>query len=341
METGAVGALGVFGAGMIVWRSWKLLLAAALVTVATVGGMLVLHGRGKGQHLVVAESRQMMSALIFVAQTEGHFADQGLSVELLPVANGKVAMETLLEGRAELALSSDVPVANAMLAGKPVRILSTVQTSDRDVVIVSPRGGGLTSPAALAGKRIGYSPDTNSQHFLDLLLTQSGLVGQVTLVPCDNGRIMQAMADGEIDAASVWTTVRVAGTHLFPGGVDVLTLPGLYTSSWIVSARTDVTEGKRDALVRFVRALLAAEWFILKNRERAIPIVARATGLDEALVRSHWESYGFALRMDQALLLSLEGHLRRAGGSPGPEMLGYLRSDILREVDPTRVTVLD
>lgn len=316
-------------------------LAAATVTAVTIGGILLLNSRNAEQHLVIAESRQMMSALIFVAQAEGHFADQGLVVELLPIANGKMAMETVLEGRAELALSSEVPFATAMLAHQPVRILSTVQTSDRDVVIASPHRSGLTSPAALAGKRIGYSPNTSSEQFLDLLLTQSGLTGQATLLPYESDRIMQAMADGEIDAASVWTTVRVAGAHKFPDGLEILTMPGLYTGSWLVSARQEVVEGKRDALVRFLRALLAAEWSILKNREHAIPIVAAATDVDEALVRSHWESYGFALRMDQALLLSLEGHLRRMGGNPGPEMLSYLRSDILREVDATRVTVLD
>lgn len=326
---------------MIVWRSWKLLLVSILVTGLAIVGMVMLRDQGIKQHLVIAESRQMMSALIFVAQADGHFADQGLSVELLPVANGKLAMEALLDSKSDLALSSDVPAAAAMMAGKPIRILSTVQTSDRDVVIASPGGSGLTSPAALVGKRIGFSPDTNSQHFLNLLVMQSGLSGQVTLVPFDSDRIMQAMADGQIDAASVWTTVRVGGAALFPKGLDLLTMPGLYTGSWILSTRRDVVEPKRDALVRFERALLAAEWSILKDRERAIPIVAARTGIDEALVRSHWESYGFTLRLDQALLLSLEGHLRRAGGNPGPEMLGYLQSDILREVDPTRVTVLD
>lgn len=329
------------GAGMIVWRSWKLLLASLLVVGLTAGGLVLLRGQGVTHHLVIAESRQMMSALVFVAQAEGHFADQGLSVELLRVADGRVAMEALLDNRVDLALSSDVPASGAMMAGKPIRILSTVQTSDRDIVIASPGGSGLTTPAALAGKRIGFSPDTNSQHFLDLLVMQSGLTGQVTLVPVESAHIMQAMADGKIDAASVWTTVRVGGAALFPQGLDLLTMPGLYTGSWILSTRRDVVETRRDALVRFERALLAAEWSILKDRENAIPIVAAGTGLDEALVRSHWESYGFTLRLDQALLLSLEGHLRRAGGSPGPEMLGYLQRDVLREVDPTRVTVLD
>ncbi|MBP7340420.1 ABC transporter substrate-binding protein [Niveispirillum sp.] len=326
---------------MIVWRSWKLLLATFLLTGLAVGGMILARGNGTKQHLVVAESRQMMSALIFVAQADGYFAEQGLSVEIMPVANGKLAMEALMDSRSDLALSSDVPAAGAMLAGKPIRILSTVQTSDRDIVIASPSGSGLTSPATLAGKRVGFSPDTNSQHFLDLLITQSGLTGMVTVVPIESDRIMQALADGQIDAASVWTTVRVGGAALFPKGLDILSMPGLYTGSWILSARRDVVETKRDALVRFERALLAAEWSILKDRERAIPIVAAGTGIDETLVRSHWESYGFTLRLDQALLLSLEGHLRRAGGNPGPEMLGYLQSDILREVDPTRVTVLD
>ncbi|OYQ32667.1 hypothetical protein CHU95_18030 [Niveispirillum lacus] len=326
---------------MIVWRSWKLLLASILVTALSAFGIMLLRNQDSTAHLVVAESGQMMSALIFVAQADGHFADQGLTVELLRITDGKSAMDALLDHRSDLALSSDVPAAGAMMAGKPVRILSTVQTSDRDIVLASPKGSNLTSPATLVGKRIGFSPDTNSEHFLNLLIMQSGLTGQVTLVPFGSNDIMQALADGQIDAASVWTTTRIAGAKLFPNGLDLLSMPGLYTGSWILSTRRDVVETRRDALVRFERALLAAEWSILKDRERAIPIVAAGTGIDEALVRSHWESYGFTLRLDQALLLSLEGHLRRAGGSPGREMLGYLQSDVLREVDPTRVTVLD
>lgn len=337
MAPGTMGNL----CGMVkgpVWMRWALAVLAVLVTA---GLWFQLRGTAPHQHLSVAESRQMMSALIFVAQAEGFFADEGLTVEMVPVSNGKVAMEALLDGKADLALSSDVPASNAMIAQRPVRIISTVQTSDRDVVIASPSGSGLTRPEALAGKRIGYSPDTNSQYFLDLMLLQAGLREQVTLLPFESGEIMAAMARGEIDAASVWTTVRVAAASLFPEGMEVLTAPGLYTGSWVLSARRDVVEARHDALVRFVRALLAAEWSILRDREKAIPVVAVATGIDEALVRRHWESYGFTLRLDQALLLSIEGHVRRAGGNPGPEMLGYLQSDILRAVDPTRVTVLD
>lgn len=337
MATGTKGNL----CGMGDKRTWLRWVLAALAIGLTAGLWVQFRGTAPRQHLSVAESRQMMSALIFVAEAEGYFADEGLTVELVPVANGKVAMETLLGGKTDLSLSSDVPASNAMIAGKPIRIISTVQTSDRDVVIASPSGSGLTRPEALAGKRIGYTPDTNSQYFLDLMLLQAGLRDEVTLLPFESGEIMAAMARGDIDAASVWTTVRVGAAALFPQGIDVLTAPGLYTGSWVLSARKDVVDAKHDALVRFVRALLAAEWSILRDREKAIPIVAAATGIDETLVRRHWESYGFTLRLDQALLLSIEGHVRRAGGNPGPEMLGHLQSDILRAVDPTRVTVLD
>jgi len=337
MASGTMGNLCGMGKRPVWMRG--ALAAVALLLIA--GLWFQLRGTTPHQHLSVAESRQMMSALIFVAQAKGFFADEGLTVEMVPVANGKVAMETLLSGKTDLALSSDVPASRAMIAGRPIRIISTVQTSDRDVVIASPAGSGLTRPEALAGKRIGYSPDTNSQYFLDLMLLQADLREQVTLVPFESGEIMAAMARGEIDAASVWTTVRVGAAALFPQGMEVLTAPGLYTGSWILSARKDVVDAKHDALVRFVRALLAAEWSILRDREKAIPVVAAATGIDQALVQNHWESYGFTLRLDQALLLSIEGHVRRAGGNTGPEMLGYLQSDILRAVDPTRVTVLD
>lgn len=320
-------------------KSWALAVIAVLLGVA--GSWWQHKTATPHQHLVIAESRQITSALVFVAQAEGFFASEGLDVEIVPVTNGKAALETMLAGTVDLCLSSDVPAANAVINEQPIRMISTIQTSDRDVVIVSPHASGLTDPQMLAYKRIGYSPDTSSQYFLDLLLAQAGLTGQVTMVPVESGKIMAALARGEIDAASVWTTVRVNAQPLFPQGFEIISIPGLYTGSWVLSAHADIVDTRRDALLHFVRALLAAENAVLRDREKAIPIVATATGIDEILVRRYWESYGFTLRLDQALLLSIEDHVRRAGGDPGPEMLNYLQRDILRTLDPTRVTVLD
>lgn len=315
-----------------------LLVAAAVLAVWFIQAFPHLSRR---DHLVVAESRQMMSALLFVAQADGLFEQAGLEVEFQSVDNGRVAMKNLLDGRADLALSSDVPAANAIAARESVRILATVETSDRDVVIIAPIGRGLNGPSSLAGMRIGYVPGTNSEHFLTLVLQHSGLADQVQTVPVESADIMRALADGKIDAASAWTTLRINATDLFPQGLETLTLPGLYTESWVLSSRLDVVKGRREVLERFMTALLAAEQIILHDREHAIPIVAAATGIAPPLVRRHWENYGFTLRLDQALLLSLESHLRQAGANPGPEMLEFLQMDLLKLADASRVTVLD
>lgn len=315
-----------------------LLVAAAVLAVWFIQAGPPLSGR---DHLVVAESRQMMSALLFVAQADGLFEQAGLEVEFQTVDNGRVAMANLLEGRADLALSSDVPAANAIAAGEPVRILATVETSDRDVVIMAPTGRGLSGMASLSGMRVGYVPGTNSEHFLTLVLQHAGIADRVQTIPVESAEIMQALAEGKVDAASIWTTLRINAADLFPQGMDTLAMPGLYTESWVLSSRASVVGERRAALERFMKALLAAEQVILHDREHAIPIVARATGIDPPLVRRHWENYGFTLRLDQALLLSLESHLRQAGGNPGPEMLEFLQMDLLKLADASRVTVLD
>ncbi len=324
-------------------RSRRTLFAILLVVAAVVAAWAIQTSpRFSGRHsLVVVESRQMMSALLFVAQADGLFEQAGLDVTFRAVPNGREAMTAMLNGQADLALSSDVPAANAVAMQQPVRILATVETSDRDVVVVSPSGHGLDRADMLAGKRVGFVPGTNSEHFLTLILRQTGMADQVECVPFESDAIMQALAEGKVDAASAWTTLRINGTNLFPQGLDTLSMPGLYTESWVLSSRKDVVEGQREALERFMKALLAAEQVILHDREHAIPIVAKATGIEPNLVRRHWENYGFTLRLDQALLLSLEGHIRNAGGSPGPEMLEFLQMDLLKLADASRVTVLD
>lgn len=324
-------------------RARPTLFAILLVAAAVVAAWAIQTSpRFSGRHsLVVVESRQMMSALLFVAQADGLFEQVGLDVTFRVVPNGRAAMTAMLDGQADLSLSSDVPAANAIATRTPVRILATVETSDRDVAIVSPAGHGLDRPDLLAGKRIGYVPGTNSEHFLTLILRQAGIADQVNCVPFESDTLMRALADGKVDAVSAWTTLRINGMEIFPQGLDTISVAGLYTESWVLSSRKEVVEARREALERFMTALLAAEQVILHDRDHAIPIVAKATGINPSLVQRHWENYGFTLRLDQALLLSLEGHIRNAGGSPGPEMLEFLQMDLLKLADASRVTVLD
>lgn len=320
------------------------LFGLGLAAMAVLGGVAVTLSdppwRAGRQKLVLAESRQIMSALIHVAAADGLFEEQGLDVEIMRVSNGAVAMERLLSAKVDLALASDVPTARAILDDQPMSVLATVQTSDRDIVIASPAGSGLLRAEDLIGKRIGYIPGANSEHFLDLLLRQTGLEGRVERVPFQPDTLMAAMASGQIDAASAWTTIRINAAALFPSGFDTIAMPGLYTGSWVLSVRRDVVTGNRETVVGFLKALLAAEQVILHDPQHAIAVVASATGIDAEQVAKHWSIYGFTLRLDQALLMSFDSQIRLAGRNPGSELLDYMATDVLQAADPSRVTIL-
>jgi len=63
---------------------------------------------------------QPPAALIMVAQDKGFFTEQGLNVNLQEFTAGKLALQALLAGSLDFAISADVPVALATLQGNNV-----------------------------------------------------------------------------------------------------------------------------------------------------------------------------------------------------------------------------
>ncbi|MCI5211251.1 MAG: hypothetical protein D3910_21255, partial [Candidatus Electrothrix sp. ATG2] len=66
----------------------------------------------------LALALQPSSGLIFVALEKGFFTQAGLHIKLIEYPSGKRALnEGLLTGRADIAVSADVPLAAAALEG--------------------------------------------------------------------------------------------------------------------------------------------------------------------------------------------------------------------------------
>lgn len=322
-------------------------LAAGAVAIAAIGSALWFW-RGSDRPLervVLAESRQVMSALVYVAQAEGMFAREGLDVEIRPHASGKESLESLIAGTVDFAACSDVPLSRAIMAGRPAQVFATIETSNRDLSILARRDRGIDKPGDLAGKRIGFMPGTNSEYFLRLFTIDQGLTDAgIVKVPFPTAKAADALVSGDVDALSAWTTVRLKAQKALPNGTNAFFAAPIYTESWTLNARPDVLRDRPEMVQSLLRALIAAEKFVAANPERAKDIVSKGTGLEPATVAEIWDTYGFTVRLDQTLLASIEAQIRYAlEGQPSgtrPDVFSGLHLDALATVDRSRVTVV-
>jgi ABC-type nitrate/sulfonate/bicarbonate transport system substrate-binding protein len=328
---------------------WKLYAAVTMLVALGVAGLFTVwpagHRPSTAETMTVAESRQIMSALLYIALAERYCADEGLEVILQPHPSGKASLRAVIDSKADIAAVAEVPFMWAVLERRPVQVFATIETTDKDIAITARTEAGIKAFQDLPGKRIGIIPGTSSAYFLDLFLVTHGLKGSgVVVEPFEPTDIAPALAAGSIDAMSAWTAIRLQAHAQLPDRTVSFFGDGVYIEAWNLAARKTFRHERPAAMQKLLRALLKAERFAGVNRQQAIDIVARQLNLDRRTLAILWENFGFTIGLDQALIVNLEGQARAAAqANPTvllPNFLHHVHRDGLAAVAPHRVSIL-
>ena len=320
------------------------LLAGALWGLAL--GALPAGPVRAAQPLVFAVARLPMSLPVYVAQDRGFFAEEGAAVNVADCDIGRRCLERMLAGGADLATAANLPVVVASLQGQRFTIVASMASSRNDTKIVTRRGSGIDSAAALAGRRVGTFVGTSAQFLLELSLLAAGVdPAKVEVVPIEPAETVAALQAGRIDAAAVfepyaWRAVQALGRE-----AQVINDRRLHVESWNIVAAAGLGAGRDADLQALCRALLRAERFIATHPAQARAILQRRLGLDDAAAAWLLPDMDYTLELRQSLIRALEQQARwalRAGQVRGslPNYLGYIRPAPLEAVRPAAVTVV-
>lgn len=156
---------------------------------------------------------------LFVAEEQGYFADEGLTVTVEALDGSGAILQTLLSGQAEVGLPSPGPLLDAVNSGADLKSVYTLFQSNV-FALVAPDGGEITELADLEGTTIGVGTlDGGEVPFLRALLAQEAGLGE------DDYELL-AVGDGGTAAVALERGDVVAYAAAFPD-VAILRLRGL------------------------------------------------------------------------------------------------------------------
>lgn len=217
-----------------------------------------------------------------VAEAEGYFTREGLSVTLRSTRAESGAAEALAQGQADLAATSLEAIlrfGHRPKARLPQLVLGLTAAPPVALLVSASHADDVRSMKDLEGKKIGFtSPGAPEQTWLAALLARARLTPtQVDLLALGSRGLVAAMDAGDVHAGIV---PEPAASRLVKEGrasrLVALTSPravvealGAPTVNAAVFVRPDRRPGDRD-LAAFARAVVAAERLIARESPSAL-----------------------------------------------------------------------
>jgi NitT/TauT family transport system substrate-binding protein len=207
------------------------------------------------------------------------------------------------EGRADVATNAETQLLRFSVKSPNLRIILTV--TEGLYRMVARKSAGIATLADLKGKRIATIGPTSSGYFTELMLRKGGLTSaDVTIVPMALPDMPKALAEGKVDAVSIWEPeVENAARAV---GADAIEFNGkgvyreLFNLNTTAEALAD--PARRAKIVAFVRAIRQGAAALRKDPAHAKALVAAASGYAPDVVERSWAHHGYIAALPADML---------------------------------------
>jgi NitT/TauT family transport system substrate-binding protein len=210
-------------------------------------------------------------APFYLAQSSGMYADAGLDVTLQNQIDPDLITLTA-QGAVDIGLGDGTSVITARSQGLPIRYVASIY-ADFPSVIVADAASGITTPADLAGKRLGTPGRYGSGWImLQALLSSAGLsTGDLDITLYRDFGQSAGLVQGQVDAITGFVNnepIAVARQGVTPMILtvdDIVPLPG----NGLVTGESTLVE-RHAELAAFVAVTLAAMELISAEPQRGL-----------------------------------------------------------------------
>jgi NitT/TauT family transport system substrate-binding protein len=239
--------------------------AAVAGTLAATAGKPAL---AQGKRIKLAFCSQLLCVVPYeVARAGGHFAKEGLDVELVYTRGGNAAMQALVGGAVDYAATSLDVALQAYAHGADIRRFASTGRLPLFALATAPKHAkDIQSIADLSGKTVGVSALGNADHALLLfLLNRAGVDPKTVQFATLGPNLLEALRQGQVDAGLVQepalTLVEKAGGRVLVNAMETADaqkyLGGPYEFMG-VAVRTPEIAKRRDEMTALAKALQSA-----------------------------------------------------------------------------------
>jgi ABC-type nitrate/sulfonate/bicarbonate transport system substrate-binding protein len=287
------------------------------------------------------------AVLVYVAQEQGFFAENGLDVTIDLFNAGKLAMDAMLNGEVDIATASFSVLVSHSFDRNDINTFGAIATHQIKEFIAR-KDHGITQANNIKGKKIGVTKGSGGEAALGRFLVFNGLSFQeVEIEDLKPAEIEENIINGEIDAALVWEP------HAFnikkALGDKVVSWPGDsdQDSTFLLISKNEWITAYPSKAERFLTSLLQAEQYVKSNDKDTQLFVIELFNYDPDYLEAVWEKYTYSVSLSQELILAMEDEARwrienhLTDKTVIPNYLDFIFTDPLAAIKPEAITVIN
>jgi NitT/TauT family transport system substrate-binding protein len=331
-------------------RNLIIIAVAILVVAIVLSSFVYLNSQkpyaGNIESITIGTVPNETNSLIYVANDQKYFADNGLNITLKSYGSGLADAKAVLNGEINIGIATEFIVAEEAFDNASIYVLGT-DSKFLSFSMVARTDEGINSISDLNGKTIGVSFGTIAQFYLGRFLELSNLnLSKVTLVNVPFAQSQNALANGTINA--VLTLQPYVSQIESSLGNEVVVWPAQSNQlgyNDLVCSRSWAQQHP-DLIIRFLKSLIHAEDFVINHQNQAMGIVTKALNYSSTYLPPLWSNYQFTVSLDQSQILAMQDESRwliqnnLTSATTIPSFLNYIYFDGLETVKPTAVNIL-
>ncbi len=303
-------------------RTWAALLAAAI--------LLLPAGHAAAQKIKVGYWTSGFSLGFGAVMEQLKFAEkEGLDVEWVKFAEVNGPTRAIVPHAIDLAFAAPSTASMSVAAdGVPIRIVLATQIAEAQVVTLE--GSPIKSVADLRGKKIGMSPPGSATHAIATAVLDHNFglkLGDYSVVPGNESRLAQFLAQKEIDAAVIRSVtiaqmeeVKLRRLASIVDEWKKLAKTGAPPILGVTIVHNDYLAKNPEAVAKFIAATRKALEFGSKNKPRVAEILQKAANMNATDARAYADQWDGAYMasfepQDVASMKRLQEIVKGTGGA--------------------------
>lgn len=286
------------------------------------------------------------SALIYIAESRGFFASNGLSVTIKDYDTGAAAHNGMLKAEIDIALPAEYPLVGSAFKKEPVSAIASIDKAQY-FYLIGRKDRGIEHISDLKGKRIGVVTKTIAEFFLVRFLELYGLSKeQVTLVSINAADSENAIMSGEIDAIMSRPPYLSPIKNRLGSNALIWQAQSSQALYAILIGRNEWITQHPELVERLLNSLAQAENYMTRRPEESKKIVQEHLNLDDEYMTTVWNDNQFSLTLDRSLIVALEDearwmiHNNLTTEKVVPDFMDYIYVDGLEAIKPEAVNGL-